>query len=117
MNKVLKRLKSRGGETLVESMAAILIFTFGSIIMLSMVTAAADINKAAKEADAKHRDQMATVEKGDGAGTQGVIVFTYGSAGNAKTESADVRVYSLEEDGLYAYYPVAPVSDEGGNAG
>ena len=49
MKHVMKRLKSKAGETLVESMAAILIFTFASIIMLSMVSYAADINTAAKE--------------------------------------------------------------------
>lgn len=111
MNKVLKRLKSRVGETLVESMAAILIFTFGSIIMLSMVTAAADINTAAKEADVKHRKEMEFVERADGTGTPGSIVFSYGSE---KTESVVVSVYTAETNALYAYYPVAAPAAEGG---
>ena len=107
MNKVLKRLKSKAGETLVESMAAILIFTFGSIIMLSMVTAAADINTAAKEADVKHMNEMACVESADGAFTDAQLTFTYASS---QTEAVKVDVYRYVDDNdvpgeLYAYYP------------
>ena len=53
MKQILNKLRSRAGESLVESLAAILIFTMASIVMYSMVTTASDINLKAKEMDEK----------------------------------------------------------------
>lgn len=110
MKKLLTRLKSKKGETLVESMAGILIFTFGSIIMLSMITSAADINTAAKKADEEFFSQMVQVELAQG-GTTGTVTISVGSY------SDDIEVsISGTTDGLYAYYAgtAAPAAPEGG---
>ncbi len=48
MKKILARVQARQGETLVEAMAAILIFTLSSIFLFSMLSTAARINKAAQ---------------------------------------------------------------------
>ena len=53
MKQMLNKLKSKAGESLVESLAAILIFTMASIVMYTMVTTASDINLKAKEMDEK----------------------------------------------------------------
>lgn len=109
MNKILTRLKNKAGETLVESMAGILIFTFGSIIMLSMVTSAADINTATKEADQEYFSQMVQVELAQG-GTNGTVIITTPSG----TDEVSVSI-SGTTDGLYAYYAgTAPAAPEGG---
>jgi len=109
MKNLLSRLKSKKGETLVESMAGILIFTFGSIIMLSMVTSAADINTAAKEADQEFFSQMVQVELAQG-GTTGTVIISAGGY----TSNVDVTI-SGTTDGLYAYYAgTAPAAPEGG---
>lgn len=111
MNKILTRLKSKKGETLVESMAGILIFTFGSIIMLSMITSAADINTAAKKADEEFFSQMVQVELAQGGATGTVSIAT-----PAGTDTAAV-VISGTTDGLYAYYAgTAPAAPEGGGS-
>ena len=39
--------RSSAGESLLESLAAILIFTFGSIVLLTMLTGAKRLNEAA----------------------------------------------------------------------
>jgi len=116
MKSIMKRLKNKAGETLVESMAAILIFTFGSLILLGMVSAAADINTAAKEADKAHTEQMVTVEKGEGEYKEKTVTFTYlqGQSGE-KSETANVYMYG-GDDKLYSYYPdiVTQTPAEGG---
>ena len=63
MERLIRKLKSKAGESLVESMAAILIFTLSSIALLSMISASADINRTAKVADRQYQEQMACVEK------------------------------------------------------
>ena len=62
MKKLLKKMRSKCGETLVEAIASILIFTFSSIILLSMISAATDINQAAKAADNAMREELYVAE-------------------------------------------------------
>ena len=108
MKKILTRLKSKKGETLVESMAGILIFTFGSIIMLSMVTSAADINTAAKEADQEYFTQMVQVELAQEDATGTVTIAT-----PAGDDTVGVSI-SGSTEGLYAYYKATPSGEAGG---
>lgn len=116
MKKILSRLKSKKGETLVESMAGILIFTFGSIIMLSMITSAADINTAAKEADRQYFEDMVVVEMANAPSANyedPKVSFTVKPKESAASISSSekVDVYA-GPGGLYAYYKVTPA--EGG---
>ena len=62
--KIFCRLRSAAGETLVETMAAILIFTLSSILFLSMASAAARINTQARAADSAYQDQQRIAETG-----------------------------------------------------
>lgn len=98
----LKKLKSKVGESLVESLAAILIFTMASIVMYTMVTTAGDINKKVKDMDAKNQKDLIAVEKGLPSNKigSGDIVFTIGG----QKKSIDVDVYGGTNNDLYAYY-------------
>lgn len=115
MKKILSRLKSKKGETLVESMAGILIFTFGSIIMLSMITSAADINTAAKEADREYFEDMKVVELANTTPAAGSVSFAITPNGGSTFTSTSmaVDVYA-GPGGLYAYYKVTPAEETGG---
>lgn len=109
MNKLIQKLRSRAGESLVESLAALLIFTMASITMYSMVTTAVDINMTAKEADRANQEQMLVAEQGEGTGAGGTVTVTINykdGEGNDKTETLpgiDVDIYGAEGE-LYAYY-------------
>lgn len=106
MELIIRKLKSKAGESLVESMAAILIFTLSSIALLSMISASADVNRTAKVADEQFQQQMLVVEKADSKadGTKkGKATFKVND-----TNVAQPDVYICQEkdnDGaLYAYY-------------
>lgn len=111
MKKIIRKLKSKAGESLVESMAAILIFTLSSIALLSMISASADINRTAKVADQQFQEQMTVVEKAEVAGsTEGHVTFKV----NNKLVAED-KVYICQKQyndsekqdnnsALYAYY-------------
>lgn len=108
MKNMIRKLKSKAGESLVESLAAILIFTMASIIMYSMVMAAGDINTKAKEADEINQQQMLVAEKGEGTSTSGNVTFTLVKPGTTPAETltsvqVKVDIYGTT-DGLYAYY-------------
>lgn len=104
MNKILNKLRSKAGESLIESLAAILIFTLASVGMFSMVTAAARINETAKATDREYQTQMTYAEQGETAGESGVVTMTLTRGTEIiNVIVADVDLYGTE-GGLFAYY-------------
>lgn len=100
MDKLLKRIKNKCGETLLESVVSILIFTFASIIMFTMITSANRINSTAKENDREHYEQLVVAELAPkGSGIPQDISFTI----DGKTFTERVEVFGTD-GGLYAYY-------------
>ena len=65
MKKLRNKLSSRRGETLVETLAAILIVTFASIILLSMIAAATKLNITAKQHDRAMAAELNVAEAQD----------------------------------------------------
>lgn len=108
MRRIAERMKRKSGETLIESLVSILIFTCASIIMLTMITAAGDINRRAKDADRAHFSQMTAAEMAEGeAVANGTVTFTV----NGVSESVCVDVYGQGTD-LYAYYATEPTGGD-----
>ena len=104
MNKIFKKLRSRAGESLIESLAAILVMTMASIVMYSMVTAAADINTKAKENDLAVQQQMAVAERAERASGYGTISM-YIEVGDDTERVAEVDVEIFGAPGeLYSYF-------------
>ena len=103
MKNFLRKLKSKAGESLIESLAAILIFTMASIVMYTMVTTAGDLNRTAKEMDYANQQHMIAVEKGlpDAKNGSAVITFSLGSTEIAQTQ---VDIYGGENDSLITYF-------------
>jgi hypothetical protein len=88
---------------LIESLAAILIFTMASIVMYSMVTTAADINRTAKEMDEANQQHMIAVEMGLPEAQNGSATITFSLDG---TQIAQTRVdiYGGDDDSLFTYF-------------
>ena len=104
MNKILNKLRSKAGESLVEALAAILIFTLASVGMFSMVSAAARINETAKETDRKYQAEMTYAEQGETNAETGVVTMTLTHGTDTiNVIVADADIYGTE-DGLFAYY-------------
>jgi hypothetical protein len=103
MKNFLRKLKSKAGESLIESLAAILIFTMASIVMYTMVTTAGNLNRTAKEMDSANQQHMIAVEKGlpDAKNGSAVITFSLGSTEIAQTQ---VDIYGGEDDSLFTYF-------------
>ena len=121
MKTIFKKLKSKVGESLVESLAAILIFTMASVVLYSMVTTAGDINGKAKEMDAANQQHLLAVERGEPAEKNGTGTIAISmTAGNGTTVSLTegdpivVDIYGGQEEGsLYTYF-VQPAPPAGG---
>lgn len=99
MKTLVHKLRSKAGESLVESLASILIFTMASIILFTMVTTAADLNTKAKEQDALNQQYLIGVEKGETQTGSGAVLITMGSN---EIASVTVDVYGgVDEAGAY----------------
>lgn len=104
----MKKLMNKKGESLIESLVAILIFTLSSILLFTMLTTATDLNRAAKEADAAHQAQMVYAEQAESPdSTNNKVTFTLlgkNPSDNVDLYSrSDVNIYRLDANALFAY--------------
>ena len=99
-----KFLRDQRGETLVEVLAAILIFTLSSIILYSMVTSASRVNLKARETFDAIGTQMAVVEHAE-TKVEPDEFITMTLEDGTPICNTKVSVYKAEgEDTLYSYY-------------
>lgn len=113
MKACFKKLKSKVGESLVESLCAILIFTMASIVLFSMVTSAADINNTAKEKDKENQKHLVAVEKGEASTRNGSAKVTFSLANGQEIAEVDVDIYGGRGGSLYAYFVKVPEGQGG----
>ena len=102
-----KFLCDRRGETLVEVLAAILIFTLSSIILYSMVTSASRVNKQAKDTFTEIEAQMVVAEQAEA--KVGTEKITMTLSNGEQICDANVDIFrENKEDSLYSYYKARP---------
>ena len=101
----MKKLHSKRGETMVETLAAVLIVGLAAAMLATMVASAVRITSRTKEADAVfYRELSAAEEKTKMVGETNVTIsVTGGSASEAK----DITLYGTQ-DGLTAYEVKVP---------
>lgn len=107
MKAFMKRVRSRRGETLVESLVSILIFTLASILLLSMAASATRINATVREEDLAFQQRQAAIEQPSGSAVQSTFAISAGS-----TSLGSVTANVVTEGGITAVIPTQPT--EGG---
>lgn len=103
----MKKTRFNRGETLIESLAAILVFTLSSIALFTMLSTANKLNGKAKDTDALYRDEIAKVERADTGHTDGTVKVTLKSEkGDLVIDTVQVDVYSgsSRKDALHSYF-------------
>lgn len=84
-----RKLKSRRGETLVEALCSVLVAALSAALLAGMVTAASNMNSAARENDAKLYSSITAAETFTGDTRTGEITVTVGS----QTTDTAVEIY------------------------
>lgn len=87
--------RNSAGESLLESLAAILIFTFGSMVMLTMLTGAKRLNEAAHEEILARQEAQVLRELGTQL-TPGTVTLRLGE----REETIEV-FFSGEDDAVF----------------
>lgn len=95
MIKFNKRCKK--GETILETLFAILIITFSSIMLVNVTLTATRINKVIEQEDTEFREDLMEAEKAV-TGTNGEVKIT----SNESNYTYDVEYFG-KDDGLYSY--------------
>lgn len=117
MKRIMKKLSEKRGESLLEVLFAILIFTFASITMYTMVMSGMTITKKARMTDEINQAQMIVAERAEGEGKPASVsvTLTETPAGGVSQKLDEVNVKIFGKDGeLYAYYVDGFVHEEGG---
>ena len=118
MKYIYIRLRSRCGETLVEAMISILVFTLSSVLLFSMITAATNINKATRDADAERQAQLSVAEADPVNGADGMNVSISFDALD-DSHSTSIPVLIAQADGkpnaLYSFSRPAAEPEAGGD--
>lgn len=103
MKSFFKKLKSKAGESLIETLAAILVFTMASIVMFTLVNTAGELNATAKEMDKQNQLHMIAVEKGESSALNGSAIVTF-KLGEDPIAWANVDIYGGKDDSLFTYF-------------
>ena len=91
------RKRSKKGETILETLIAILIITFSSVMLVNLTITATRMNKVTEQEDDKFRQALMEAEKAE-SGSSGEV--TIKSGGSSYTYEVE---YFGEDDGLYSY--------------
>lgn len=95
MTNFKKRCKK--GETILETLIAILIITFSSVMLVNLTLTATRMNKDTEQEDNKFREDLMDAEKAE-SGTNGDV--TISSGGSSYTYQVE---YFGKDNGLYSY--------------
>ena len=107
-----KLFGNKKGETLVEVLAAILVFTLSSIILYSMVTTASSVNMKAQAKDEAVQNQTKIAEYALEGKTEGEVILTMRKNDGSVIQingkdSISIPVFIFKDeadDSLYTYY-------------
>lgn len=86
MGRIAKKLRTAGGESLVEALAAIMVGTLAVALLASSVMTATRMNSAARERDRLFYEELSQAEAGaaNGQGVQGTVTVA-GEDGSSLT--------------------------------
>ena len=95
---ICSKLRSRKGETLTETLVALLIVGLSSVVLASMIGAASRMGTQAAERDKAMYEEVAAAEARTGDSEDGSVTVTVGDT----NQTIDVKYYG-GEDGLHSY--------------
>ena len=100
MNDLKKRWNR--GETLIETLIAVLILTFSSIMFLNMTLSSVKINSASQQKDAEFREDLMEAEKEETGRIGKITIKT-----DQSSYSYQVEYYGKGNDGMISYHTIS----------
>lgn len=104
--KIIEKLRSRRGETLVELLVSMAILTLSICFMVTMVMLSARFDEQARAEDENFKEALDAVENFEGTHTAGMVKLSP-NFGGASEQFITVDVYS-SADGELKSYRISP---------
>ncbi len=102
--KMIQKLKSRQGETMVEMLVSMLILTLSICLLVTMIVVSYQFDRQARELDNKYRDELSAAENFSGTSTPGTIKLKLDGVGASGGEvNVNVEIYSVTDSDLKSY--------------
>lgn len=120
--KILKKIKRKDGETLVETLVALLIAAIGLTILASMITTTSRLVKTSKDKMDTYYSKNIALDNPSGTGTSKKVTVEFSGAGSpsvSETEYVSLftnGTFSGDEKSVYAYFMKSETSGSGGDA-
>lgn len=112
MRKMVRKLRSQRGETLVEVLASVLVASLSVALLMGSVAASANLGKLADNMDEEFYQTLSAAESRSDAVASGTVQVQKGHVTGGETvASIPVQIYGGE--GLYSY-ALAPTDAAGG---
>ncbi len=108
--KIMKKLRARSGETLTETLCAVLVMSLSSVLLATMISAASHMNATALEKDSALYSELTTAEEQSAAKSEPKAVEVTIN-GARVTFSA---TYYGDKDGALTSYAVPSKGGTGG---
>ncbi len=98
--KLMHKLQSRRGETMVEMLVSMMILTLTICLLVTMIVVSYQFDRQAREADNKFKEDLAAAENFTGAHTSGKIIL---KPDGGPSVEIDVEIYSKDGSDLKSY--------------
>lgn len=105
---MIRKLRQKKGETLIETLVAMLVIVLSVALLCTCVMSAANINKQTREADEEFREELLAAENRTGTSQTKQVQIT-STSGNLGVKLVEVTVYGEAANDFISYdYEVSP---------
>lgn len=103
--KMIQKLRSNRGETMVEMLVSMLILTLSICLLVTMIAVSYQFDRQARELDKAYKQDLAAAENfTDGFSTSGTIKLKLNGVGASGGEQTiNVKIYSNADSDLKSY--------------
>lgn len=108
--KLLRKLRARSGETLTETLCAVLVMSLSSVLLATMISAAAHMNASALEKDRALYTELTAAEARSAAKSEPKAVYVTING----TKVTFAATYYGDKDGALTSYAVPAKGGTGG---
>ena len=101
MKALRKKFGSSSGETLVETLFALLIVVLAMTVLAGSIVAAAKVNQRGEQMETEFQKSETDLRE------DGTVHIAYKEASGIESSDIDVKVYTTNDDNAYKYYEKA----------
>ncbi len=101
--KMIQKLRSNRGETMVEMLVSMLILTLSICLLVTMIAVSYQFDRQARELDKAYKDELSAAENPGGTDVDGKVILNPKNFVGVPPQEVDVKIYSKSGSDLKSY--------------